>query len=41
MEADEKNVLEKQTQPRTQHPCPELTRDEWETVGESNGWLQE
>jgi hypothetical protein len=41
MEADEKNVLEKQTQPHpTRHPCPDLTRDEWTEIGESNGWFE-
>lgn len=43
MENDNQNKLEIETQPPhpTRHPCPDLTRDEWETIGESNGWLQE
>ena len=41
VEADEKNVLEKETQPHpTRHPCPDLTRDEWTEIGESNGWFE-
>ena len=39
MEADEKNILEKETQPGP-HPCPDLTRDEWTEIGESNGWFE-